>query len=83
MNFKKIGDTSFNEVPLSEADQSLLKKEDVEFLQCEKILFELLYNFNYINKFYLEVHHEFHVKVPLYGNFYFAENNNSDVFLLF
>ena len=68
---------------LSEADQSLLKKEAVEFLQCEKISFELLYNFNYIIKFYLEAHHEFHVKVRLYGNFHFAENNNSDVFLLF
>ena len=36
---------------LSEADQSLLKKEDAEFLQSEGILFELPYNLHYINKF--------------------------------
>ena len=47
----------------SEADQSLLKKEIVEFPQSEGISFELLYNLHYINKFYLEVQRSFHPQI--------------------
>ena len=48
---------------LSEADQSLLKKEAAEFLQSEEISFELLYDLHYINTFYLEAHHLFHRQI--------------------
>ena len=48
---------------LSEADQSLLKKEAAEFLQSEEISFELLYDLHYINTFYLEAHRLFHPQI--------------------
>ena len=48
---------------LSEADQSLLKKEALEFLQSEEITFEHLYNLHYINKFSLETNHLFHAQI--------------------
>ena len=48
---------------LSEADQSVLKKEAGEFLRSEQIPFELLYNLCYINKFYLEAHRLFHLQI--------------------
>ena len=37
---------------LSEADQSLLKKETAEYLQSGEISFELLYDLHYINTFF-------------------------------
>ena len=48
---------------LSEADQSLLKKEVAEFLQPEETLFKLLDNLHYINNFYLEAHRSFHPQI--------------------
>ena len=48
---------------LSEADQSLLKKEAAEFLQPEEISCELLYNLHYSIKFYLEAHRLFHCQI--------------------
>ena len=52
---------------LSEADQSLLKKEAAEFLESEEKSFELLDNLHYINKFYLEAHRLFHPPATNYN----------------
>ena len=48
---------------LSEADQSLLKKEAAGFPQSEEISSELLYNLHYSNKFYLEAHRLLHPQI--------------------
>ena len=48
---------------LSEADQSLLKKEAMELLQSEKISFQLFCNLHYIKKFFLEAHRLSHPKI--------------------
>ena len=48
---------------LSEADQSLFKKEAAEFLQSEEISFELLHDLHYITKFYVETHRLFHPQI--------------------
>ena len=52
---------------LSEADQSLLRKEAAEFLQSEEKSFELLDNLHYINQFYLEAHRLFHPPATNYS----------------
>ena len=48
---------------LSDADQSFLKKEAVEFLQSKEITFEQLYNLHYINKFSLKTNRLFHPQI--------------------